>query len=59
MARDTGARIRLVRLATQTLSQVAAELPENFQAPAASASGGGLVRNVMRLFGIAASEGKT
>jgi hypothetical protein len=59
VARDTGARIRLVRLATQTLSQVAAELPDTVVEPAAGAPGGGLVRNVMRLFGIAATEGKT
>lgn len=58
VARDTGARIRLVRLATQTLSQVAAELPENLKEPAAAVAGKGLVRNVMRLFGISASEGK-
>jgi len=56
VARDTGARIRLVRLATQTLSQVAAELPET-SAPSAGVAGRGLMRNVMRLFGIAA-EGK-
>lgn len=58
VARDTGARIRLVRLATQTLSQVAADLPENV-APVAGAPGRGLVHNVMRLFGIAAAEGKS
>ncbi|HEY5780481.1 MAG TPA: amino acid adenylation domain-containing protein, partial [Lysobacter sp.] len=58
VARDTGARIRLVRLATQTLSQVAAELPDTVAAPAAGAPGRGLVRNVMRLFGITATDGK-
>jgi len=58
VARDTGARIRLVRLATQTLSQVAAELPDMVAMPAAGAPGRGLVRNVMRLFGITATERK-
>ena len=52
VARDTGLRINLVRLAAQDLGQIAAELPENFQ-PGQGGDGLGsrLVRNVKRLFG--------
>ncbi len=62
VARDTGVRIKLVRLATQTLAQVASEFPP--MAPAllldtpATASKRGLMHNVLRLFGRTATEEK-
>jgi amino acid adenylation domain-containing protein len=58
VARDTGARIKLVRLATQSLAQVAASLPVPDTAAAVEAVGGGILRNVMRLLGLAAAERK-
>ena len=51
VARETGLRIKLVRLAAQDLAQIAADLPASFgtQGPAGLSSR--LVRNVRRLFG--------
>ena len=61
VARDTGVRIKLVRLATQTLAQVASEFPPMSPAlhlDAPSSSKRGLVGNVLRLFGRATPEQK-
>ncbi|MGV8940241.1 MAG: amino acid adenylation domain-containing protein [Lysobacter sp.] len=57
VARDLGTRIRLINLATQTLSQLAADLPEP-KAPVEPAARRSLVHNVMRMFGLAGEAGK-
>ncbi len=59
VACDTGARIRLVRLATQSLAQVAAELPATEVVPGPAQSAGGMFRGIKRLLGIAAVEDQT
>jgi len=51
VARDTGVRINMVRLAAQDLVQIAADLPASFGTAAASGVGTGLMRTVRRLFG--------
>ncbi|HEU4773627.1 MAG TPA: amino acid adenylation domain-containing protein [Lysobacter sp.] len=57
VARDTGTRIRLISLATQALSQVAADLPDP-EAPTEPIARRSLVHNVMRMFGLAGEAGK-
>lgn len=54
--RERGSRIRLIRLATQTLSQVALELPVAAAPTGSDTDPGGrssVVRNVLRMFGLA------
>ena len=51
VARDTGMRIKLVRLAAQDLAQIAADLPASFGSESAAGLGGRLARGVKRLFG--------
>ncbi|MGH8076075.1 MAG: condensation domain-containing protein, partial [Lysobacter sp.] len=51
VARETGMRIKLVRLAAQDLAQIAADIPASFGKEASSGLGGLLSRNVKRLFG--------
>ncbi|MFC7302485.1 non-ribosomal peptide synthetase [Cognatiluteimonas weifangensis] len=51
--RDTGVRIKLIRLGAETLAQVAAALPVPAAQPAAAASVGGRIGNgLRRLFGL-------
>jgi amino acid adenylation domain-containing protein len=57
VARDTGTRIRLISLATQTVSQVAADLPDA-EAPTEPIARRSLVHDVMRMFGLASEAGK-
>ena len=51
VARDTGMRIKLVRLAAQDLAQIAEDLPASFGSETAAGLGGRLARGVKRLFG--------
>lgn len=56
VARDTGLRIKLVRLASQNLDQIAADLPASFGAGSPIGLSTRLVRNVRRLFGRPAAD---
>jgi hypothetical protein len=51
VARDTGYRIKLLRLAAQSLAQIAGDLPAATQAPLVPASGHGIAHRLRRLFG--------
>ncbi len=51
VARDTGMRIKLVRLAAQDLAQIAADLPASFGRERPAGLSARFVRNVKRLFG--------
>ncbi len=51
VARETGLRIKLVRLAAQDLGQIAADLPCSFGREASSGLSTRLIGNVKRLFG--------
>jgi hypothetical protein len=55
--RDTGVRIKLIRLGAETLAQVAAGLPAAAAESAPSAGVGGRISNgLRRLFGLAAGS---
>ncbi|MFC5568916.1 amino acid adenylation domain-containing protein [Lysobacter yangpyeongensis] len=55
--RDTGHRIKLIRLGAETLAQVAAGLPEPAEEPVKEARAGGRFGNgLRRLFGLAAGS---
>jgi hypothetical protein len=55
--RDTGVRIKLIRLGAETLAQVAAGLPVAAAESAPSAGVGGRISNgLRRLFGLAAGS---
>lgn len=51
VARDTGVRLKLVRLASQSLEEIADALPQDFGEAALPGIGLKWVRNVKRLFG--------
>ncbi|MDX2300752.1 MAG: amino acid adenylation domain-containing protein [Xanthomonadaceae bacterium] len=51
VARDTGYRIKLLRLAAQSLAQIASDLPAATQAPLEPAAGNGIAHRLRRLFG--------
>ncbi|MGQ4659062.1 amino acid adenylation domain-containing protein [Lysobacter sp. F6437] len=51
VARDTGVRLNLMRLAAQNLGQIAAELPDTAAATVTGHESGGLGRSLARLFG--------
>jgi hypothetical protein len=55
--RDTGHRIKLIRLGAETLAQVAAGLPEPAKEPAKERVGGKFSSGLRRLFGLAAGSG--
>jgi amino acid adenylation domain-containing protein len=51
VARDTGFKIKLMRLAVQSLGELAADLPADAGTKTTREKGGGFMRNVKRLFG--------
>jgi amino acid adenylation domain-containing protein len=55
--RDTGHRIKLIRLGAETLAQVAAGLPEPAKEPPKERVGGKISSGLRRLFGLAAGSG--
>ena len=57
--RDTGRRIKLIRLGAETLAQVAAGLPVSAEVAAASASGvgGRISSGLRRFFGFGGGSG--
>ena len=59
VARDTGLRIKLVRLAAQDLAQIAADLPASLGSESAAGLGGRLARGVKRLFGRPGADART
>lgn len=59
VSRDTGVRIKLIRLGTETLAQVAADLPVTIETEASVARGNGSIGSgLKRLLGLAAGEPK-
>jgi hypothetical protein len=59
VSRDTGVRIKLIRLGAETLAQVAADLPASIEKEASAARGSGSIGSgLKRLLGLAAGEPK-
>jgi len=56
--RDTGHRIKLIRLGAETLAQVAAGLPGSVEEPAKERVGGKISSGLRRLLGLAAGSGQ-
>ncbi|MFD0737894.1 amino acid adenylation domain-containing protein [Lysobacter koreensis] len=56
VARDTGLRIKLLRLASQNLDEIAADLPASFDPHRPAGLRSRLARNVRRLFGGTVAE---